>query len=417
MDILQIEGGVPLRGRVAIDGAKNAALPACVASLLTEEPVVLRRVPQLRDVSMILFTLGALGKRAVRDASGVILSGGGTLSHEANAYAVQQMRASFLVLGPLVARIGRAVVPLPGGCRLGTRPIDLHLEALRALGARIDERGGSVHAEADRLRGARIDLPLPSVGATEQVLMAASLAKGETVLTNAAVEPEVLDLVELLRRMGAEIERTDRVIRIAGHDRLRGAEHRLIPDRHEAGTYLLAAAATGGEIVVSGVDAAALGAFLDALRATGVRLRVDADTIEIAPGETASPIEVTTAPHPGFPTDLHPQFAAYLARVPGRSRIEETIFESRFAYVRALCDMGAQMACDGRAVTIDGVDELCGRSVQAPDIRAGAALVLAGLSARGTTRIDQLVHIDRGYSDLVGKLRGLGANIERRTED
>jgi len=331
MEILQIEGGAPLRGCVAIDGAKNAALPACVASLLTDEPIVLRRVPQLRDVSMILFTLDALGKRAVRDETGVIISSGGSLSPEANAYAVQQMRASFLVLGPLVARLGRAVVPLPGGCMIGARPIDLHLEALRALGARIEERAGAIHASAERLHGARIDLPFPSVGATEQVLMAASLAEGETILVNASIEPEVMDLVRLLQAMGAEIDVVDREIRIIGRDRLGGTEHRLIPDRHEAGTFLLAGATTGGSVTATGVDAGALDAFLQAIRETGAHVSVDGDSIAVEACESPRSIDITTAPHPGFPTDLHPQFAAYLSLVPGRSRIRETIFESRFA--------------------------------------------------------------------------------------
>jgi len=416
METLQIEGGAPLRGCVAIDGAKNAALPACVASLLTDEPVVLRHVPQLRDVSMILFTLDALGKRAVRDEAGVIISAGEAVSPVANAYAVQQMRASFLVLGPLVARLGRAVVPLPGGCMIGARPIDLHLDALRALGARIDERDGEVHATAERLRGARIDLPLPSVGATEQVLMAASLAQGETVLTNASIEPEVMDLVRLLRAMGAQIEVDDREVRIVGRERLGGAEHRMIPDRHEAGTFLLAGASTGGCVTATGVEAGVLDAFLDALRETGARVSVDVNSITVEAGEVRRPVDVCTAPHPAFPTDLHPQFAAYLSLVPGRSRIRETIFESRFAYVHSLCEMGARIGREGDTLSIDGVEGLTGRAVEASDIRAGAALVIAGLAARGTTSVGQLVHIDRGYSDLVKKLQGLGATIERRRQ-
>jgi len=416
MEILQIEGGTPLRGRVAIDGAKNAALPACVASLLTDEPVILRHVPQLRDVSMILFTLDALGKRAVRDEKCVIISSGGQLSAEANAYAVQQMRASFLVLGPLVARLGRAVVPLPGGCMIGARPIDLHLNALRALGAKIEERGGAVHATAGRLRGARIDFPFPSVGATEQVLMAASLAEGETVLTGASIEPEVMDLVRLLQTMGAQIDVDGRGMRIVGREKLGGAEHRLIADRHEAGTFLLAGAATGGAVTATGADAGMLKAFLQAIRGTGARVCAEGNEISVEACESPRPIDIATAPHPGFPTDLHPQFAAYLSVVPGQSRIRETIFESRFAYVRSLRGMGAGIIRDGGAVTIDGVESLAGCGVQAPDIRAGAALVIAGLAAQGITTVGQLVHIDRGYSDLVNKLRGLGATIERRTE-
>jgi UDP-N-acetylglucosamine 1-carboxyvinyltransferase len=246
--------------------------------------------------------------------------------------------------------------------------------------------------------------------------MAASLADGETVLTNASIEPEVIDLVRLLRSMGAVIDVTDREIRIVGRDRLSGAEHRLIPDRHEAGTFLLAGAATGGCVTVSGAAAGALDAFLQAIRETGAGVSVDGDSITVAAGASPRPIDIATAPHPGFPTDLHPQFAAYLSVVQGRSRIRETIFESRFAYIRPLCEMGARIIRDGGVMTIDGVEVLMGRAVQAPDIRAGAALVIAGLAARGTTSIGQLVHIDRGYSDLVRKLQGLGAAIERRTD-
>ncbi len=416
MESLRIEGGVPLSGTVRIDGAKNAALPACVAALLTDEPIVLHRVPQLRDVSTILYTLGALGKRVVRHGDHVAIAAGSGLSSEADPYSVRQMRASFLVLGPLVARLGEAVVPLPGGCRLGARPIDLHLRALRTLGARIEEREGIVHARAERLHGARIDLPLPSVGATEQILMAASLAAGETVLTNASIEPEVLDLVRLLQEMGAEIGVSGREMRIVGRERLHAAEHTVIPDRHEAGTYLLAGAITKGRVTVSGVESDALKAFLGALRETGTRILVEEDAVTVEPGGTARPISIATAPYPGFPTDLHPQFAAYLSTIPGLSRIEERIFESRFAYVDALCAMGAQLSRTGTTLTIEGVETLRSAAVSATDIRAGAALVLAGLAAEGYTCVTELEHIDRGYSCLEGKLENLGARIERRSD-
>lgn len=411
---LLIEGGHCLRGSVLIGGAKNAALPACVASLLTDEPLVLHRVPNLRDVSTILFTLSDLGKRVVRDESGAVLSSDRPLNVEANAYSVRQMRASFLVLGPLIARLGQAIVPLPGGCRLGARPVDLHLQGLRALGARIEECGGAVHARADRLQGAKIDLAFPSVGATEQILMAATLADGETTVTNASIEPEVLDLVDLLRAMGAEIAVTDREIRIAGRDRLHGAEHRLIPDRHEAGTYLLAGAATGGRVTVRGADAGTIEAFLQVLRETGREVTWDGDEITVDGAGASRPTEVVTAPHPGFPTDLHPQLAAYLSLVPGTSAIEETIFEGRFAYVRSLCTMGARISHAGRRVTIVGVEALRAAEVEATDIRAGAALVIAALAAGGTSMIRDLSHLDRGYDDMETKLRELGASIERR---
>jgi UDP-N-acetylglucosamine 1-carboxyvinyltransferase len=410
-----IEGGQPLFGSVSIEGAKNAALPACVASLLTDESIILHRVPELRDVSTILFTLSDLGKRVVRRGTSVVLSSDRPLASEANAYSVQQMRASFLVLGPLVARLGRAVVPLPGGCRLGARPIDLHLHALRALGARIEERDGAVHAAAERLRGASIDFPFPSVGATEQALMAASLAEGETVLTNASIEPEVMDLVEILRSMGAEIDVEDRRMCVVGRERLAGAEHRMISDRHEAGTYLLAGLATRGRVTVEGVDPSALGSFLDALRSTGAEIDIGEEWITAQASQDPRPTRVVTAPHPGFPTDLHPQLAAYLCLATGASEIEETIFENRFAYVRSLCEMGGQISAVGRRVAIVGVERLIGATVEAPDIRAGAALVIAGLAARGRTTIGQLAHLDRGYSGLERKLRALGGRIERRT--
>jgi UDP-N-acetylglucosamine 1-carboxyvinyltransferase len=416
IESLLIEGGRPLSGSVLIEGAKNAALPACVASLLTDEPVILHRVPELRDVSTILFTLSDLGKRVVRRDTSAVMTSDRALVPEANAYAVRQMRASFLVLGPLVARVGRAVVPLPGGCQLGARPVDLHLMALRALGADIEERGGAVHAAADRLLGARIELPFPSVGATEQVLMAASLAKGVTTLTNAAIEPEVLDLVELLRAMGSEIGVSGREMRIVGRDRLGGAEHALIPDRQEAGTYLLAGVVTRGHVAVSGVDPALLAGFLDALRASGVEVSGREGGITAEASDTLRSVSISTAPHPGFPTDLHPQFATHLCTVPGESRIEETIFEGRFAYVRSLCEMGARVTAAGRRVTVFGVPRLRGARVEAPDIRAGAALVVAGLAAEGRTIVGGLDHIDRGYARLEEKLRSLGGRIERRTE-
>ncbi len=414
MSSLVIEGGRPLSGTVSISGAKNAALPACIASLLTEEAVILHSVPQLRDISTILYTLGALGKRVVRNDSDVVIASGGCLSEEANAYSVRQMRASFLVLGPLVARLGRAIVPLPGGCAIGARPVDLHLSGLRQLGARLTERGGVVEVVADRLEGAHIDLPFPSVGATEQLVMAACLAKGETRITNAAVEPEVLDLLDLLTAMGAELCVEDRIIRIQGKTELTGAEHTLIPDRMEAGTMLLAGAITGGRVNVSPARPDHLQAFLHTLRKTGATISSGDGSIEIDAEPRPSPIAVETAPYPGFPTDLHPPFAACLTLGTGVSQLTEAVFERRFAYVHSLCRMGAKIVQDGRTLSIQGVDGLRGCEVEAPDIRGGAALVLAGLAASGTTSVTGLLHIDRGHGHLVEKLRALGASVERR---
>lgn len=416
MKSLVIEGGEPLSGSVPISGAKNAALPACVASLLTEDPVILHSVPQLRDVSTILYTLGALGKRVVRHEASVSIATGGSLIPEANAYSVRQMRASFLVLGPLVARLGKAVVPLPGGCAIGTRPVDLHLQGLRALGAQVEERGGVVVVTANRLTGGTIHFPFPSVGATEQITMAACLAEGTTVIHNAATEPEVVDLIDLLVQMGAEISIDDRTIRVVGKRSLGGAEHTLIPDRMEAGTILLAGAITRGNVSVSPVRAEHLDAFLDSLRAAGVGLKEDETTVTTTGIARPAGIKLETAPYPGFPTDLHPPLAACLALADGISWITETVFERRFAYAPSLCKMGARIVQDGTTISIQGVDELTGQQVEAPDIRGGAALVLAGLAARGRTVVTGLEHIDRGHANLESKLRAIGARIERREE-
>jgi len=413
MESFRIEGGTRLSGAVRVDGAKNAALPACIAALLTDEPVVLHRVPQLRDVSTILYTLGALGCRVVRHGEHVSIAAGERLSEEADAYSVRQMRASFLVLAPLVARLGRAVVPLPGGCAIGLRPVDLHLDGLRALGARIVERDGVVVVAAKRLVGSRVVLPYPSVGATEQILMAATLATGETVIENGAIEPEVEDLVTLLGRMGSEIEIDGRTIRVRGCTQLRGAEHTLIPDRMEAGTFLLAGAISGGDVTVEGIRPDDLASFLRPLESTGAKIVATADSIAVRGPERPSPIGISTGPHPGFPTDLHPPFAAYLARSTGTSRLTENVFEDRFVYVDALCNMGARIARSGRTLTITGVERLRGGSAAATDIRAGAALVLAGLAAEGQSMVTQLEHVDRGYAGLDEKLRSLGAKIER----
>jgi UDP-N-acetylglucosamine 1-carboxyvinyltransferase len=414
LDALIIEGGRRLSGHVAIEGAKNSALPACVAALLTDEPIILRRVPQLRDVSTILYTLGALGKRVVRNEGGVVISGDGPLSGEANPYSVRKMRASFLVLGPLVARLGRARVPLPGGCVIGARPVDLHLRGLEALGAHIEEHDGVVDVSADHLRGARIELGFPSVGATEHLMMTATLADGVTEIASAAVEPEVLDLVELLRSMGAEIEVDERTIRVAG-SRVGAAEHTLIPDRLEAGTMLLAAAIARGEATADDVDPEHLRPLVNALRSAGVDVREERHSVTVSAGGPLRAAAIETAPHPGFPTDLHPPFAALLTLAEGTSRVTETVFESRFTYAGPLRAMGAQMSIEGRTATIRGVERLRACAVEAPDIRAGAALVLAALAAEGTTTLTGLEQIDRGYERLTEKLQLLGATIERHS--
>ena len=414
MEHLSIEGGKRLVGEVRIDGAKNAALPACVATLLTDEPVTLHNVPHLRDVNTILATIASLGKHVSSPTEGTVaITGEGPLNEEADAFYVEQMRASFLVLGPLVARLGRAVVPLPGGCTIGPRPVDLHLQGLRQLGATVEEREGSVAVRADRLRGAPIALPYPSVGATEQLVTTATLAKGETRIENPAREPEIADLIALLRKMGARIDVEPTAIHVIGSDRLHTAEHSIIPDRLEAGTYLLAAGMTEGEVTVCGVIPDHLSALLAVLRDAGMTVSKSPNAIAVSSHGRPRPVRVRTAPHPGFPTDLQPPLVACLSLAAGESVVEETVFESRFSYVPALNEMGARIEVVGGAARISGVGTLQGRSVSAPDIRAGAALVLAGLAAQGHTTIDRLDRIDRGYAHLEEKLIKLGARIER----
>jgi len=413
MEYLSIKGGRRLTGSINVEGAKNAALPACVATLLTDEPVILHRIPQLRDVSTILATITSLGKRVTREGDRVEITHGGALKAEAEARYVKQMRASFLVLGPLLARLGHAVVPLPGGCTIGPRPIDLHVQGLKRLGATIEERVDSVVVSAEQLSGARIDLPYPSVGATEQLVMAATLAKGETWIENPAKEPEVADLIDLLRKMGAQIEVTPTAIRVVGTDSIHGAEHTVIPDRLEAGTYLLAAAITGGEVEVRGVVPKHLRPLLAVLKEAGMMCFEGNDTIVLANTERPHPVRVSTTPHPGFPTDLQPPLVAMLSLARGKSVIEEMVFERRFGYIPSLKRMGAQIVLTDRTATITGVSTLWGAEVDAPDIRAGAALVLAGLAAQGCTTISQLEQIDRGYAKIEVKLSLLGAQIER----
>ncbi len=413
MEHFVIRGGRPLSGMIPISGAKNAALPACVASLLTDEQVIIDHVPHLRDVSTILSTISSLGKRVVRDEESVSIAGGEDLRCQPQALFVEQMRASFLVLGPLVARLGRAIVPLPGGCQIGARPVDLHLSGLRSLGAQVTEGANSVTVVAKRLRGARINLPFPSVGATEQIAMSACLAKGETLIENAAWEPEVMDLADLLRRMGAEIEYREGSLHIQGRPSLHGARHLVIPDRMEAGTYLIASAITGGQVTVQGVVPEHLRSVLQILSGTGCKIEETDHAIKVTSDARPRPINTITAPYPGFPTDLQPPLVALLSLADGTSTVEEKIFEHRFTYTSALREMGAQIEVNGRTAVINGVSKLQATSASAPDIRAGAALVLAALAADGESTIDNLGQIDRGYEHMVQKLRGLGGQIER----
>ncbi len=428
MEHLIIRGGHPLTGRVPIEGAKNAALPACVASLLTDEPIVLHRIPHLRDVETILATILSLGKEVSHAGETVTITSARPLCERAEPRYVKQMRASFLVLGPLLARLGRAVVSLPGGCRIGARPVDLHLRGLRLLNARVEERGETVTVATEGLRGTRIRLPYPSVGATEQLVMAATLADGETRIENPALEPEIFDLIDLLTKMGAQVSSEDGTLRIVGRRNLHGTQHTIIPDRMEAGTYLLAGAITKGDVEVVGVTPGHLRSLLSALEESGMEIAEEENKIRLWSDRSPRPLHITTAPYPGFPTDFHPLLAAFLALGTGTSRIEETVFEHRFGYVPLLNRMGASIAIEGSTAVITGASPgktspggtspgrtslLKGVEVDAPDIRAGAALVLAALVASGETTINHPEHIDRGYARIEEKLRSLGAEIER----
>jgi len=409
--VIGIEGGRPLRGTVRAAGAKNAALPAVMASLLTTEPVVLENVPHLLDVDAAVALAQAVGKEVTWQDSVILLRGGDELAPEAPAELVQRMRASFLALGPILARTGEGRMPLPGGCAIGPRPVDLHLVGLRQLGATFDVRGGMVHAHAPRLRGTTVYLDYPSVGATEQLLLAGALAHGTTTVVNPAREPEVVDLGWLLSAMGAEVTWHEDRVTVRGQRTLGGATHRVIPDRIEAGTYLLAGAITRGEVTVEGARPDHLDALLAKLSEAGARVETNGDRITVGVEGRPEAVNVQTLPYPGFPTDLQPPLIAFLATARGRSTVRETVFASRFNYVGALAQMGAQVQVSGDTVLTDGVETLHGAEVEATDIRAGAALILAALAADERTAIRGEMHIARGYADLPAKLRGLGAEV------
>ncbi|GAB4305054.1 MAG: UDP-N-acetylglucosamine 1-carboxyvinyltransferase [Candidatus Bipolaricaulota bacterium] len=409
--MIRVEGGRPLRGTVRAAGSKNAVLPAVMASLLTTEPVILENVPHLLDVESAVALARALGKEATWQDSVIVLTGGGELAQEAPPALVQRMRASFLALGPLLARTKEAWMPLPGGCAIGPRPVDLHLMGLRRLGASLDLRGGTVHAQAARLKGTTVYLDYPSVGATEQLLLAAALAHGTTSIVNPSREPEVVDLADLLAAMGAEVTWWGDRITICGQASLGGAVHRVIPDRVEAGTYVLAGAITRGEVTVEGARPDHLDALLAKLSEAGATVETDGDRITVGVDGRPEAVNVQTLPYPGFPTDLQPPMIAFLSTARGRSTVRETVFASRFNYVGALARMGAQIRVSGDTVLTDGVETLRGAEVEATDIRAGAALVLAALAAADRTEIRGEEHIARGYADLPGGLRRLGAEV------
>lgn len=422
MDKLLIRSGHQLRGEVPISGAKNAALPEMCAALLTSEPVMLTNVPRLHDVRTMRNLLDHMGVQTQThgERGGISFVAGDDLALEAPYELVKTMRASVLVLGPLLARFGRARVSLPGGCAIGSRPVDQHIKGLQAMGADIEVEHGYIVASLapgrQRLAGARITTDMVTVTGTENLLMAACLADGETILENAAQEPEIIDLAEMLIAMGARIEgHGTSSIRIQGVERLHGCTHAVVADRIEAGTFLCAVAATGGDAVLLGARADHLDAVIDKLRDAGVTVECVAEGLRVASpgGNGLQGQNFRTSEYPGFPTDMQAQFMALNCVAQGHSVVTETIFENRFMHVNELVRLGAQIHVDGRTAMIEGVPELSGARLMATDLRASASLVIAGLVARGETLVDRIYHLDRGYDQMEEKLRGLGADIER----
>ena len=416
MQKIVVEGGVPLKGEVQISGAKNAVLPILCATLLADGPVELSNVPHLHDVVTTVKLLGELGAGLTIDERyGITVDATTVHSQVASYELVKTMRASVLVLGPLLAKYGHAEVSLPGGCAIGSRPVDLHIKGLQSLGARITVENGFIKARADRLKGARHVFDIVSVGATENVLMAATLAEGTTVIENAAMEPEIVDLAECLKALGARIEGagSNRIV-VEGVDRLHGGAHRVVPDRIETGTFLVAAAMTGGRITARGTRPDTMDAVLDKLKEAGAELECEGDRITLdMGGRRPRAVNFTTAPHPAFPTDMQAQFMALNCIADGVGVVNETIFENRFMHVNELLRLGADIRVDGHTAVVRGVERLSGAPVMATDLRASASLILAGLVAQGETTIDRIYHLDRGYENIEEKLSGLGARIRR----
>jgi UDP-N-acetylglucosamine 1-carboxyvinyltransferase len=416
MDRIHIQGGARLRGEIAISGAKNAALPLMAASLLTDGRLTLNNVPRLADVSYMCDILKGLGVGVIFDGNRLALSATSLSGTEADYDTVRKMRASFVLLGPLLARAGHAKISLPGGCAIGARPVDLHLMAMEALGAKIDLQEGYVIATApEGLRGGAIDFRFASVGATENALMAASLAKGQTVISNAAREPEIEDLGRCLIAMGAKIEGLgSSTILVEGVRQLRGAEHSVLPDRIETGTFAIAAAIAGGEIELTGTNRNLIGSVATLLERIGTTVTGTNRGIAVhRNGVRPISVDVTTETYPGFPTDMQAQFMALMATADGVSHIRETIFENRFMHVPELARMGADIRVEGDTATVRGVERLRGAPVMATDLRASVCLVLAGLAAEGETIVNRVYHLDRGFERLEEKLGGVGAAIER----
>jgi UDP-N-acetylglucosamine 1-carboxyvinyltransferase len=427
MDKIAVRGGRRLSGEIPISGAKNAALPLMVASLLTEEPLRLTHVPRLADIaqlgeilSVLGVTAGPEGTKAGPDDKGALTLTAREIKDTTAPYdLVRKMRASFFALGPLLARAHQAKVSLPGGCAIGPRPVDFHLKGLEALGASIELDQGYVIAAAPKgLKGARFLFPQVSVGATENVMMAASLAKGETILENAAQEPEIVDLATCLIAMGAVIEgHGTPTIRIQGKDRLHGATHRVLPDRIETGTYAFAVAAAGGDVELKGARLDLIGSLVPILKDMGVDIRASENGVHVKRnGAHLHGVDVKTEPYPGFPTDMQAQLMALVAQAKGVSHITETIFENRFMHVPELMRMGAEIHVDGQTATVTGVPRLKGAPVMATDLRASVGLIIAGLAAEGETIVSRVYHLDRGFERIEAKLRACGADIERQKE-
>jgi len=418
MDKFVIRGGEPLLGTVRVSGAKNAALPCMAAALLTDQPVILENIPQVRDIQTTRNLLAAMGAEVElgygRAHHRTTISCANLATPEASYELVKTMRASTLVLGALVARCGHARVSLPGGCAIGARPIDLHIKGLEQLGAKITQEHGYIEAKADRLKGAEIVFDRITVTGTEDLLMAATLAEGETILQNCAREPEVADLASLLNKMGARIEGAGTpTIRVKGVSKLKGAKHRVIPDRIEAGTFVLAAAMTGGDLNVAACDPSHLGALLGKLHEVGVKTKSSADSVRVMGDNPFTAADMSTEEYPGFPTDCQAQFMALATQAEGTSIITENIFENRFMHALELVRMGANIKIEGRRAVVRGKTPLSAAAVLASDLRASASLVLAALVADGETIIDRVYHIDRGYEHIEEKLKGVGAQIRR----
>ena len=419
MDKLVIQGGARLQGEVTVSGAKNAALPILCAALLAETSLKLSSVPKLKDVGTTIHLLEHMGVKASRQGDKVDLDASVIHTLEAPYEMVKTMRASILVLGPLLARFGKARVSLPGGCAIGSRPVDLHIKGLQAMGAKIHIEHGYIEATTEhlpnkRLQGARYYMDLVTVTGTENLMMAAALASGTTVLENAAKEPEVVDMADCLIKMGAKISGagTD-TITIQGVDKLNGAEHQVVCDRIEAGTYMVAAAMTGGEVKLNNVQEHLLDAVIEKLREAGAKVTCEKNSITVKSDGKLKAVNIRTAPHPAFPTDMQAQFMALNTVAEGVSKVTETIFENRFMHVQEMQRLGALIDIDGNTALVKGVSHLDGATVMATDLRASASLVLAGLVANGQTVIERIYHLDRGYENLEDKLNALGANVKR----